>query len=109
MDGHEAFESSEGNGSARRPVLKERQHHFPEEPMNHPTRASRWLDNNLNRRDGRFRLFCFPPAGGGSSFFRGWGDAGLDGIEICPVQLPGRETRLDEPPFTRLRPLVQSL
>ena len=43
----------------------------------------------------RFRLFCFPHAGVGSSAFRGWADdlmADAD-AEVCLVQLPGREGR----------------
>jgi medium-chain acyl-[acyl-carrier-protein] hydrolase len=30
-------------------------------------------------------------------------------VEVCPVQLPGRESRLREPPLTRLEPLVPAL
>jgi medium-chain acyl-[acyl-carrier-protein] hydrolase len=30
------------------------------------------------------------------------------GIEVCPVQLPGRGTRLSELPYTRLMPLVEA-
>jgi medium-chain acyl-[acyl-carrier-protein] hydrolase len=55
------------------------------------------------------RLFCLPYAGGGASIFRRW-SAGLPGsVEVCPIQLPGRETRLKEPPFTRLSPLLHAL
>src|SRR5262245_59846619 len=56
----------------------------------------------------RLRLFCFPNAGGGASVFRGWQEA-LPFAQVCPVQLPGRETRLGEAPFTRPEPLVQAL
>jgi medium-chain acyl-[acyl-carrier-protein] hydrolase len=57
----------------------------------------------------RLRLFCFPYAGGGASIFRQWAQALPNGIEICPVMLPGRETRLREKSFTRLTPLVEVL
>jgi medium-chain acyl-[acyl-carrier-protein] hydrolase len=30
-------------------------------------------------------------------------------VEVCPVQLPGRETRFREPAFTELAPLVEAL
>jgi medium-chain acyl-[acyl-carrier-protein] hydrolase len=53
------------------------------------------------------RLFCFPHVGGTSAVFRAWSTDG--GIDICPVQLPGREKRLMERPFDRLRPLVQTM
>jgi medium-chain acyl-[acyl-carrier-protein] hydrolase len=39
------------------------------------------------------RLFCFPYAGAGASIFVPWIDALAPVLEICPVQLPGRETR----------------
>ncbi|MGH9360354.1 MAG: thioesterase II family protein, partial [Thermoanaerobaculia bacterium] len=57
----------------------------------------------------RFRLFCLPYAGGGASIYRAWRGELPAGVELCPVQLPGRETRLREPPFTRLEPLVAAL
>lgn len=57
----------------------------------------------------RLRLFCFPYAGGGASIFRTWSDDLPAQIEVCPVQLPGRERRLKEPSFTRLSPLLQKL
>lgn len=46
------------------------------------------------------RLFCFPYAGGGASVFAGWMSRLPQDIEVCPVQLPGRENRLSEPPLT---------
>lgn len=55
------------------------------------------------------RLFCFPYAGGRASIFRTWPDSLPMTIEVCSVELPGRASRLNEPPFTRLLPLVQAL
>jgi len=55
------------------------------------------------------RLFCFPYAGGSASIFREWSTLFLQKIEICSIQLPGRENRLAEPPFTQFEPLVQNL
>ncbi|MEO3778894.1 alpha/beta fold hydrolase [Micromonospora sp. B11E3] len=53
------------------------------------------------------RLFCFPHAGGGASTFRRWiTDGGRHGIEVCPVQPPGREGRWGEPPLARVQDLV---
>lgn len=57
----------------------------------------------------RLRLFCFPYAGGGASVFRTWANELPADIEVCAIQLPGRETRLREPPFTRMEPLVEQL
>ena len=55
------------------------------------------------------RLFCFPYAGAGSSIFRTWSAQLPADIEVCSVQLPGRESRLKEPLFTDLVPLIHAL
>jgi surfactin synthase thioesterase subunit len=54
-------------------------------------------------------MFCFPYAGGGASAYRGWAGSVPGDIEVCPVQLPGREGRLREAPFERTDLLVQAL
>jgi medium-chain acyl-[acyl-carrier-protein] hydrolase len=41
--------------------------------------------------------------------FRDWTKGLPRGIDLCPVQLPGRENRLAETLFTRLAPLVETL
>jgi surfactin synthase thioesterase subunit len=43
------------------------------------------------------RLLCLPFAGAGASFFRPWSRLGVEGVEVVPVQLPGRERRIAEP------------
>jgi medium-chain acyl-[acyl-carrier-protein] hydrolase len=54
------------------------------------------------------RLFCFPYAGAGTSAFRQWSaDLPID-IELCCVELPGRETRYREAPFTRVADLIEA-
>jgi surfactin synthase thioesterase subunit len=55
------------------------------------------------------RLLCFPHAGGGASAYRGWADHLPRDVEVCPLQLPGREMRLREPALTDLRALVALL
>lgn len=45
------------------------------------------------------RLYCFAHAGAGASTFALWANAAPAEIEIAAVQLPGRETRLSEPPL----------
>src|SRR5450432_2603488 len=48
------------------------------------------------------RLFWFPHAGGGTGQLSGH-------PQVCPVRLPGRESRLAEAPFERMVPLVEAL
>jgi medium-chain acyl-[acyl-carrier-protein] hydrolase len=52
---------------------------------------------------------CLPYAGGGASIFRGWQDRLPADVEVLAVELPGRESRMREVSFTRLRPLVDIL
>jgi len=55
------------------------------------------------------RLFCFPYAGGSPHAFRAWTDSLPDWIELYAANLPGRGNRLNEPPYTSLTELTQSL
>ncbi|MBZ5724670.1 MAG: glycosyltransferase [Acidobacteriia bacterium] len=52
------------------------------------------------------RLFWFPHAGGGAARFAGQGGVLA---HVCPVRLPGRESRHREAPFERMAPLVEAL
>jgi medium-chain acyl-[acyl-carrier-protein] hydrolase len=71
--------------------------------------ADRWLPTVRPWSRAGLRLFCLPYAGGGASVYREWAGALGDSVEVCPVQLPGREARFGEPAFTRIGPLVEAL
>ena len=72
------------------------------------TPATAWLAKSKISSDASLRLFCFPYAGGGASIYRGWSTR-LSMAEVLPVQLPGRETRLKEAPYTNARSLVRAM
>lgn len=55
------------------------------------------------------RLFCLPYAGGGVSIYRNWSTLLPPDVEICSIQLPGRDCRLNEKPFTNSILLVEAL
>jgi surfactin synthase thioesterase subunit len=59
--------------------------------------------------DATLRIFCFPFAGGGPSLFRNWQASVPDGVQICPIALPGREKRLAEQPIDSMRELTDIL
>jgi medium-chain acyl-[acyl-carrier-protein] hydrolase len=52
-------------------------------------------------------MFCFPFAGGGTSVYHSWTRAFPATLEVRPVQLPGRETRLREPLHTSASTLAR--
>lgn len=55
------------------------------------------------------RLFCLPHAGGGASTYRHWQQYFPAEIEVCPIQLPGRESRCAEAPIDDMERLVEPL
>ncbi len=73
---------------------------------NVPT-IDQWILYSRPRKQAQLRLFCFPYAGGGASIFRTWAEMLPSTIEVCPIQLPGRENRLLETPFSTLSPLIE--
>jgi medium-chain acyl-[acyl-carrier-protein] hydrolase len=57
----------------------------------------------------KLRLFCFPYAGGGASIYNRWPEGLPPEIDVCAIQLPGRETRWGERPFTSLDAAIEAL
>jgi surfactin synthase thioesterase subunit len=80
----------------------------PEEQQRKPM-VNRWVASYGSGTGVRLRLFCFPYAGGGASVFRAWSRVLSPEIDVCAVQLPGRETRLGESPYDRMHPLISML
>lgn len=69
--------------------------------------ASPWirkLDPNA-----RLRLICLPFAGGGTADYRTWVGGVPPSVDVCPVVLPGRESRLSEPVHDEMDGLVAAL
>jgi len=71
--------------------------------------GSSWLPYQKPSRNAYVRLFCFPYAAKGASSYRRYADHVPPRIDVCAVQLPGREERLAEPAFTALPDLVGAL
>ncbi|MEV0186046.1 alpha/beta fold hydrolase [Streptomyces sp. NPDC050625] len=72
----------------------------------HPGTA--WLPSGPPASGGP-RLFCLPNAGASATVYAGWRRHAQGGVQICPVQLPGRAERFAEPPYDRAEPLVDAL
>ncbi|RCX18345.1 medium-chain acyl-[acyl-carrier-protein] hydrolase [Anaerobacterium chartisolvens] len=69
----------------------------------------KWIVNKKPNSNARIRLFCFPFAGGAASVFHSWISKLPEYIEVCSIQLPGRENRFSEKPYTSIGPLVDDL
>lgn len=70
---------------------------------------SAWFPSLTLKPGAKLRLFCFPYAGGGAAVFHTWADSLPGAVSLCPVRLPGRESRLAEPPFQHMDALVEAL
>jgi surfactin synthase thioesterase subunit len=97
----------------KRAILLQRLKQKSGPPMSDPllshASSDGWVIRYRQNEEAPLRLFCFSYAGGGASVFRSWVDALPAGVEVCCIQLPGHESRLSEPAYTRLTPLVQTL
>jgi medium-chain acyl-[acyl-carrier-protein] hydrolase len=68
-----------------------------------------WIVVPTPNPQARLRLFCFPYGGAGAHLFRSWPVGLPTDIELCAVQLPGRENRLREEPYTEVSRAVSAL
>src|SRR5437899_6413733 len=71
--------------------------------------AARWLRPADGDRDAATRLFLFHHSGGSAAMYREWLPLLPSDVDGRCVQLPGRQERRDEIPYTRLAPLVAAL
>lgn len=61
-----------------------------------------WLEEIPSRLTGMVDLICIAGAGGGASAFRGWARDLPAFAALLACRLPGRESRIDEPPVASL-------
>lgn len=57
----------------------------------------------------KVRLFCLPYAGGRALNYRTWSNNLSENVEVCAIEIPGRGTLLRDAPFTRIKPLVETI
>lgn len=70
--------------------------------------GSRWILGSGQIRH-PVALVCLPHGGGTASAYRSWLAPLSDQVDVLPVQLPGRETRIDVPFATDMEQLVAEL
>ncbi|MFD7657542.1 thioesterase II family protein [Actinosynnema sp. NPDC059797] len=68
--------------------------------------AGAWFDDRFRLAGATASLYCFPFAGGTSSFYSSWSGSFTDEVELVPVQLPARGVRMSEPPATDIRAMA---
>ncbi len=71
--------------------------------------ASRWFHSAVPRPDAAVRLFAVPHAGGSAAAYARWARLLPAEVELLAVQLPGRQNRRAEDPYTAWEPLVEAL
>jgi len=71
--------------------------------------ARKWVVAGHSDIQTQLRLFCFPYAGAGASIFREWERELPAAIQLCRVQLPGREERLHERPLAHVTDITSAL
>jgi medium-chain acyl-[acyl-carrier-protein] hydrolase len=69
----------------------------------------RWVPFRNESPAVRCRLFAFPHAAGNAAFYRPLRRCMPPEVDLCPVELPGRAARLDEPPLTSMSALMERL
>jgi surfactin synthase thioesterase subunit len=67
-----------------------------------------WLEHVRPLPFVRSRLFCLPHAGGDASQYVSWQQYFGLGIQVCPVQLPGRGRRIHQPPYRSARAAAET-
>ena len=69
----------------------------------------RWLRPAQPDPEARARLFLFHHSGASAAAYASWAGYLTSDISAQAVQLPGRQERSSEPPYTQLEPLVGAL
>ncbi|MGW3186097.1 thioesterase II family protein [Kitasatospora sp. NPDC001119] len=77
--------------------------------MSNQRKWGRWFLGSAAPATARIVLFCLPNAGGGGTGYLRWQRMMPENVWIQPVQLPGRENRITEPPGFDPAELAQAL
>ncbi|MFI8294146.1 thioesterase II family protein [Streptomyces sp. NPDC085614] len=77
-------------------------------PHQHAQTASDWFPYDRPTENPWCTVVCLPFAGGGASFYLPWRQREPDGLDICAVQPPGRETRGNSAPLRSMADLVSA-
>ncbi|OQX25854.1 MAG: hypothetical protein BWK80_13530, partial [Desulfobacteraceae bacterium IS3] len=73
------------------------------------TERDLWFAHRKVNPESKLRLFCLPYGAGGASLFRSWQEKLPDDVEVCPIQLTGRENRIKSKPVENIAELTDML
>lgn len=68
-----------------------------------------WFARSRPGSRARTRLFCLPYGGGGASIYAQWNKLLGEDIDVCAIQLPHRENRLNEQAIVDIDAMVDQL
>lgn len=71
--------------------------------------GNKWFLSSAPKCEMEVRLFCLPYAGRGASIYKEWQKLVPSWIDVCPIRLPGRETRIREPLIRDMKVMVDNL
>jgi medium-chain acyl-[acyl-carrier-protein] hydrolase len=74
-----------------------------------PMHRSKWFVISRPKPLARYRLFCFPYAGGSASAYLPWEELLPPQVELVAIQAPGRASRLDEGLLTSVAEVAEQL
>ena len=74
-----------------------------------PGQRNRWLKIYQERPAAPLRLYCFAHVGGAASVYKQWPQYLSAEVEVCAVQLPGREERQNENLCENIEEVVNKL
>lgn len=72
-------------------------------------RTSKWFLITKPKPRAKYRLFCFPYAGGSATAYLGWEHLLPDDIELVAIQPPGRANRLNENLLTSVHEMAEEI
>lgn len=69
-----------------------------------------WIMRKVREKNSyKYRLFCFPFAGGSASTYKDWAQGLAESVEVCPINLPGRGSRFNEAAYNNMSDLTDAL
>ncbi|MBV8273852.1 MAG: thioesterase [Verrucomicrobia bacterium] len=72
-------------------------------------KSTPWILGGHVNPEAPCRLFCLSHSGSGASQFFSWRKSLPPMLDLCPIQLPGRENRLREAPLTEINRIAEIL